>query len=97
MRAAGMDAGSAVIRWGNVNRSIVLSSAVFEPDDKRSYRMKPGVRSIWVIGLSLQENPGDVSGPGRRRRFASGERPPAAWSSRVGADHQLVGLPRAGA
>jgi GDSL-like Lipase/Acylhydrolase family len=53
LRAAGMDASSAVIRWGNVNRSIVLSSAVFEPDDERAYRLKPGVRSIWVIGISL--------------------------------------------
>ena len=54
LRAAGMDASSAVIRWGNVNRSIVLSSAVFEPDDDRAYRLKPGVRSIWVIGMTLK-------------------------------------------
>jgi GDSL-like Lipase/Acylhydrolase family len=54
MRSAQMDAGSALIRWGNVNRSIVLSSAVFEPDDSRAYRLKPGVRSIWVIGLALR-------------------------------------------
>ncbi len=53
LQAAGMDASSAVIRWGNVNRSIVLSSAVFEPDDDRAYRLKPGVRSVWVIGISL--------------------------------------------
>ena len=56
LRAAGMDAGSAVMRWGNVNRSILLSSAVFEPDDKRSYRLKPGVRSVWVIGLSFRDS-----------------------------------------
>ena len=56
LRAAGMDASSAVIRWGNVNRSIVISSAVFEPDDKRAYRLKPGVRSVWVIGLSLRDS-----------------------------------------
>ncbi len=54
MRAARMDSKSAVIRWGNVNHSIVLSSAVFEPDDNRSYRLKPGVRSVWVIRLSLK-------------------------------------------
>jgi hypothetical protein len=53
LHAAGMDASSAVIRWGNVDRSIVLSSAVFEPDDDRAYRLKPRVRSIWVIGISL--------------------------------------------
>ena len=56
LRAAGMDAGSAVIRWGNVDRAILLSSAVFEPDDKRAYRLKPGVRSVWVIGLSFRDS-----------------------------------------
>ena len=54
LRTAGMDAKSAVVRWGNVDQSIVLSSAVFEPDDQRSYRLKPCVRSIWVIGLSFR-------------------------------------------
>ncbi len=56
LRTVGMDANSAVIRWGNRNRSIVLSSAVFEPDDDRSYRLKPGVASVWVIGLALQKS-----------------------------------------
>ena len=55
LRAAGMDAASAVLRWGNVDRSILLSSAVFEPDDDRAYRLKPCVRSVWVIGLSLRD------------------------------------------
>jgi hypothetical protein len=54
LRTAGMDAKSAVIRWGNVDQSIVLSSAVFEPDDDRSYRLKPCVRSVWVIGMSFR-------------------------------------------
>ncbi len=56
LQAVGMDASSAVIRWGNVDKAIVLSSAVFEPDDDRSYRLKPGVRSVWVIGLSFQKS-----------------------------------------
>ena len=54
LRTAGMDANSAVVRWGNVDQSIVLSSAVFEPDDDRSYRLKPCVRSVWVIGMSFR-------------------------------------------
>ncbi len=58
LRATGMDASSAVIRWGNVDRSIVLSSAVFEPDDDRAYRLKPRVRSIWVIGMSFTKGLG---------------------------------------
>jgi len=56
LRAAGMDAASAVLRWGNVDRSILLSSAVFESDDNRAYRLKPCVRSVWVIGLSLRDS-----------------------------------------
>ena len=58
LKTVGMDARSAVIRWGNVNRSLVLSSAVFEPDETRSYRLKPNVDSIWVIGLSFQKSLG---------------------------------------
>ncbi len=55
LKAARMDADSAVIRWGNVDRSIVLSSAVFEADDARSYHLRPGVRSVWVIGISIEK------------------------------------------
>ena len=55
LHKVGMDAGSAVIRWGNVDRSIVLSSAVFEPDDARSIVSSRFVRSVWVIGLSFQK------------------------------------------
>jgi hypothetical protein len=55
LRAAGMDAKSAVIRWGNGNAPIVLSSSVFEPDDLRAYRLKPGVRSVWIVGMSFRE------------------------------------------
>jgi hypothetical protein len=54
MKAAHMDPDSAVIRWGNFDQTLVLSSDVFEPDDTgRSYRLKPKTRSIWLIGLSL--------------------------------------------
>ena len=55
LRTARMDADSAVIRWGNFDKSMVLSSAVFEPDDERSYRFKPCVRSVWAIGLSFRD------------------------------------------
>ena len=54
LRAAGMDAKLGLIRWGNFDRTLLLSSQVFEPDYAgRSYRMKPHCRSVWVIGLSL--------------------------------------------
>src|SRR5690349_6763361 len=42
MEAARMGPDSAVIRWGNYGQALVLSSAVFEPDDAgRSYRLRP--------------------------------------------------------
>ncbi len=54
-KAAHMDPDTAVIRWGNYDNTLVLSADVFEPDDAgRSYRLRPHVRSIWLIGLSLQ-------------------------------------------
>jgi hypothetical protein len=53
-QVAHMDPDTAVIRWGNFGGTLVLSSDVFEPDDAgRSYRLRPRVRSIWLIGLSL--------------------------------------------
>jgi hypothetical protein len=55
LKGARMDPETAVIRWGNFDGTLVLSSGVFEPDDAgRSYRFKPGVRSVWSIGVSLR-------------------------------------------
>ena len=55
LKGARMDPDTAVIRWGNFDGTLVLSSGVFEPDDSgRSYRFKPGVRSVWFIGVSLR-------------------------------------------
>jgi lysophospholipase L1-like esterase len=54
LRFAGMDRDSALLRWGNYDRILVLPSAVFAPDDHgRSYRLKPNTRSIWLRGLDL--------------------------------------------
>jgi lysophospholipase L1-like esterase len=56
LRVAGMDRDSAVIRWGNFDWTLALSSAVFEPDDTgRSYRLRPNTRSIWLIGLTIDK------------------------------------------
>ncbi len=53
--STGMAPDSGVIRWGNYNGTLVLSSDVFEPDDNgRSYRLRPNTQSIWAIGLSLR-------------------------------------------
>lgn len=55
LKGAQMDPDTALIRWGNFDGTLVLSSGVFEPDDfGRSYRFKPGVRSVWFIGVSLR-------------------------------------------
>lgn len=49
LKASAMDPDSAIIRWGNFDQTFVLSSLVFENDDTgRSYRLRPGARSIWL-------------------------------------------------
>ena len=56
LRVAGMDRDSAVIRWGNFDWTLALSSKVFEPDDAgRSYRLRPLTRSVWLIGLTIEK------------------------------------------
>ncbi len=51
LRYAGMDPEHGLLRWGNYNWTLLLSSKVFEPvEDGRSYGMRPGVRSIWLRG-----------------------------------------------
>ncbi len=55
MRYAGMDPEHGLLRWGNYYWTLLLSSKVFEPDDDgRSYRLRPGVRSIWLRNLEIQ-------------------------------------------
>ncbi len=55
LRAARMDADSAVVRWGNYDWTMALSSAVFAPDDLRSYRLLPETRSVWLINLTVNK------------------------------------------
>jgi hypothetical protein len=48
-RESGLAPDEAVIRWGNVDLTFLLSSKVFAVDDSgRSYRLLPNVRSIWL-------------------------------------------------
>jgi lysophospholipase L1-like esterase len=55
LRYAGMDPDHGLLRWGNYDWTLLLSSKVFEPDDNgRSYRMRPGVRSIWLRNLAIR-------------------------------------------
>ena len=52
---AGLDPDHALLRWGNFDRTLYLPSTIFEPDDTgRSYRFRPGMRSIWVRNLKLK-------------------------------------------
>ena len=54
LRVIRMDRESAVIRWGNFDQILALSSAVFEPDEAgRSYRLLPNTRSVWPINLTI--------------------------------------------
>ena len=78
LRAARMDPETAVIRWGNFDMTLVLSSDVFEPDDAgRSYRFKPCARSVWMTGLSLRGHPACSRCPTRRRPSPRVRRPGA--------------------
>jgi lysophospholipase L1-like esterase len=53
-RLAAMSPETAVIRWGNLHSTLVLSSKVFAPDDSgRSYRLLPRTRSVWLVGLTI--------------------------------------------
>ena len=55
MRYAGLDPDQGLLRSGNYNRTLLLSSTVFEPDDKgRSYRMRPCTDSIWLREVTIQ-------------------------------------------
>jgi hypothetical protein len=55
---AGMTPREALLRWGNYDRTLMLSSRVFEPDEHgRSYRLRPGTKAIWVRRITLQKGP----------------------------------------
>jgi hypothetical protein len=55
MRYARLDPEHGLLRWGNFNWTLLLSSAVFEPDNAgRSYRFRPLTHSIWLRNLPLQ-------------------------------------------
>ena len=55
LRFAGLDPEHALVRWGNFDRTVLLPSTVFEPDQTgRSYRFRPNTRSIWVRNFPMK-------------------------------------------
>lgn len=57
LRYAGMDPEHGLLRWGNFDWTLLLSSKVFEADDTgRSYRLRPLVRSVWLRGIPVEGN-----------------------------------------
>jgi hypothetical protein len=59
LRYAGMDPEQMLLRWGNYNWTLLLSSKVFDADDSgRSYRFKPNTHSVW-----LENPPNHFGGP----------------------------------
>jgi hypothetical protein len=57
-RAAGMDPDHALIRYGRGEQAFVISSQVFEPDDRgRSYRFRPNTRSVWLRQITVLDGP----------------------------------------
>jgi hypothetical protein len=56
LQYAGMDPEQMLLRWGNYNWTLLLSSKVFEVDDTgRSFRFKPNTNSIWLMGVPSGE------------------------------------------
>jgi hypothetical protein len=56
IRYAGMDPEHMLLRWGNYNWTLLLSSKVFELDDNgRAYRFRPLTRSIWLLNVPRKE------------------------------------------
>jgi hypothetical protein len=71
LQFAGMDPDHVVLRWGNFDKTVMLPSSVYEPDESgRSYRLRPGVRSFWLRGFPIK---GDV-----KAFFQVPDRPEAA-------------------
>jgi hypothetical protein len=54
LRAAQMGPDEVLLRWANIDWTIILSPQVFQADDHgRAYRMRPGVRSFWLRDHTL--------------------------------------------
>ena len=57
-RATGMDPAHALIGSGRVTDAFLLSPQVFVADTHgRSYRLRPGVRSVWLQQVTLRNGP----------------------------------------
>jgi hypothetical protein len=57
-RVAGMDPEHALIGNGRADQTFVLSTQVFERDDRgRSYRLRPNTRSVWLRQITLHNGP----------------------------------------
>jgi hypothetical protein len=58
LELVGMIPGDCVLRWGNLDQILLLSSRVFEPDEHgRSYRLRPNARSIWLSHITPRKGP----------------------------------------
>jgi hypothetical protein len=58
LRVGGMAPGDGLLRWANYDRTLLFSSRVFEADDTgRSYRLRPGTRSVWLREDALVGGP----------------------------------------
>lgn len=54
MQYAGLDPEHMLLRWGNYDWTLLLSSRVFEADDDgRAYRFRPRTRSIWLRNVEI--------------------------------------------
>lgn len=53
MRYVGMDPEHGLLRWGNHDWTLLFSSKVFEADERRSYKFRPNMRSIWLKHMAF--------------------------------------------
>ena len=75
---AGMDPDHVLLRWGNFDKTVMLPSTVYEPDESgRSYRFRPGVPSLWVRSFQMKGGrEGVLPDPRSARDRRAGQGPP---------------------
>jgi hypothetical protein len=55
LRYAGLDPEHGLLRWGNFDRTLLISGYVFEADESgRSYRFRPCTESIWLRNVTIK-------------------------------------------
>ncbi len=54
LRISGPAPDTALLQWSGIRNTLLLSSDVFEPDEQRSYRLRPKTRAILANRLAIR-------------------------------------------